>query len=478
MVLCNSGWLRRFGACLALGLGLAAPVVAEEPVGYEAERAALMALLENRDTDLFELDFKPLELDRIILKDGLGDQEVFHYLTFRLRNRVSDDAEYLSQHATVYNEVLDSIVEEYAGTSKVTQGGAGLVVDDVEALEDKRLATILEREDLKVGTRVVNLSALVTDEHGTRFRLFDPVPGQGPQERFAFDNRGVVVNPGNFYERVRKAVEEEKRQRFYTTHEINGREIPPFDPNLPSTYDDGYGMAQGEILGILVFDRFNVYGNHFTITIQGLTNKLRMRWPEELPDGRVEDYFNATVLRRVYQMDVSRPGDEYFRELDKFTTTRSGWAWVETFQRIKQRKAIAYGRYFLENIMLEKESTKQGQYDTLDDQGKASTATTDVPVLHDEGVKAEMWEYYNKLRAEWPTIYDGKIASHQAHSQEVLAPYQAPEDELTYTAEELERLQAERAAWQDVLRQHDQALKARRDGLDEALIDWQSKTSN
>ena len=244
-------------ACMSALMGLLlvpslANVAAAQEGGQSVEDAIdeLRALVsEHRDTEQYELDFQPLIFDRILVRDRLGNNQVFHYLTFRLRNRVSDSADYLTKRATVYNEVLDKMVEEYEFLRKETEGGAKLVIDDVQALEDERMATILERVDLKTRSRSVSMTVVGYDQHGTRFCLFDEEPGKGPQEDFNFADRSLVVAKNNYYQRVHEAIEGRYRQRLYTTREIRNLQIPTYQADLPSSFEDGYGMSQARLMG-------------------------------------------------------------------------------------------------------------------------------------------------------------------------------------------------------------------------------------
>ena len=432
-----------------------------------AELKAMVA--DPRDTEEYELDFEPLAFDRILVRDRLGENKVFHYMTFRLRNRVSDSADYLTKHASVYNEVLDGMVREYGFLRKETEGGIKLVVDDVQALEDERMATILERVALKARPRKVNLTVVGYDQHGTRFRLFDVDPGNGPQEDFNFADRSLVVAKSNYYKRVHEVIEERYRQRLYTTHEIRDLQIPVYQPDLPTTFPDGYGMAQGEVNGVIIFDRLNDLGNEFTFYLNGLSNKQRFSWPEILPQGKVEDYFNMRATRRTFVVRLSRTGDEYNLDRKPFTIRSSGWKWVERFLRLEQRRAIAYSRYYQHNIRLPEEARTDKSYTTVDDNGNAVQGTTQVAVLHDAGVAADFWSHYDRIRSTWPERYEQIIAAHKVHGEKVREPYVVPEDAMRVTEEEVARKQAEDAAWADLLQRHQALLNDRKDKLDDRL---------
>lgn len=341
-------------------------------------RAELVAMLDSRDTDVFELDFKPLELDRIMIKDRTGTEQVFHYLVFRLRNRVSDNARYLVEHATAFNEVMAAITAEHESARFDTEGGPRLYIEDANNIQDERLATILEREDLKVRGRTVNITAIAYDENGTRFTLFDRVPGEGDHYLFNFEDYGTE-RYGSDREIVREAIEEKEGRRLRTVNEIREMELPPY--NEEQLNDEGFHV--GEVYGILIFHRLSVEGDLFTVEVQGMSNKLRIRTPEHDPN-EVEDYVNTRILRRTYVASYRRPGDEYFLDLAEFTPHRSGWEWRPSFQRIRHRSSMAYSRYFLENIALEQEST--------DTDGK--------PLLRNKQVEEEYWNYDTDAREE------------------------------------------------------------------------------
>ena len=470
-------------ACMSALMGLLlvpslANVAAAQEGGQSAEDAIdeLRALVsEHRDTEQYELDFQPLIFDRILVRDRLGNNQVFHYLTFRLRNRVSDSADYLTKRATVYNEVLDKMVEEYEFLRKETEGGAKLVIDDVQALEDERMATILERVDLKTRSRSVSMTVVGYDQHGTRFRLFDEEPGKGPQEDFNFADRSLVVAKNNYYQRVHEAIEERYRQRLYTTREIRNLQIPTYQADLPSSFEDGYGMSQGEINGVIIFDRLNDLGNDFTFYINGLSNKQRYVWPEVLPQGKVEDYFNLRVKRRTFVVLIGRTGDEFYLDRKPFSIRSTGWQWEDRFLRLEQRKAVAYARYFRNNIQLPRESSTTTSYATIDDEGNAVQGNASIPVLHNKSVADEFWDHYNGMRGSWSDRYDEIIAAHQSRFEGVLAPYVVPEDTERMTEAEVARKNHEYKAWAAVLNGHQAILRNRQSALEENLPALQPK---
>ena len=84
-------------ATLAWMIAIGLPVAAqEEEVASEQflqDRAQLQAMVDERQTDVYELDFRPLDFDRVLVKDRTGTEHVYHYMTFRIVNRVSDNAQ-------------------------------------------------------------------------------------------------------------------------------------------------------------------------------------------------------------------------------------------------------------------------------------------------------------------------------------------------------------------------------------------------
>ena len=413
---------------LAAVLGLAAPLAAVDEIDqkYLDMRAELLAMVESRDTEIFELDFKPLEVDRILLRGGPGGEEVYHYITFRLRNRVSDNAKFLIEHASAFNEVMDAITKEYEGLTFSTEGGPRLDLQDASAIEDKELATIVDRADLKVRSRAVNITVRVDDENTTRFRLFDEEPGEGPQEAFDFEDLGET-RYGQAFRRVREAIEEKEGRRLLSVHEIRGKELKPYDPQVR----DDEGVAQGEVYGVLVFDRWPVEGDRFRVRIQGLSNKLRfgdfqIREGTPEPKDQVQDYFNARIMRRTYQMTIERPGDEYFLDQAEPRIVSHGWTWAPAFERVKHRASMAYAKYYLDNIELEEERT----------------GPDGLPQLHDPEIAVAARDYYDQSVTTLEERFQQRIDAVAAEREDVRGYYQALMEEDTVGAEDLgKRLQ-------------------------------------
>lgn len=400
------------GAVLLGALAPAAPAAEAAALeSYLQQQEELREMLAARDTDPFELDFQPLAVDRILVRHRAEVPNVYHYLTFRLRNRVSDNAEFLRENANAFNEVMLAIEREYQGVS-FDPGGSPRLRTDAEAIRDEELATIVARADLEVRTRTVNITAIVTDENGSRFRLFDAVPGDGPQEAFAFEDRGVT-RQGAAYRRVREAIEEEHGRRFFSVHEIRGRELLPYNPDIR----DSLGDAQGEVYGVLIFDRWPEEGDAFRIRVQGLSNNLRIREPEHAPD-EVADYFNTRIYRRTYEIEVERPGDEYYLDQADIRITDHGWVWAPAFQRIAHRASMAYAEYFLDNIAVDR---------------------ADGRTVTDDAVFDEFWAYYDEVLERVEQRYQGKLDAIAEQRAATRSYYQQMIEDAVVGGEEIAR---------------------------------------
>ena len=161
-----------------------------------------------------------------------------------------------------------------------------------------------------------------------------------------------------------------------TVDEIRTKELPPFD----ATKRDKEGVAEGEVFGVVLFNRLSVYGDNITVHVRGLSNKFRQRGPESKPN-EVDNYVATRYFRRVYVLHYKRPGDEFFRHLDDFTLIKDGYQWVPVFERLHQRKSIAYAKYFVENI-------------------------TDANNKRQTQVEDELWQYYEAVRQAYPDAGD------------------------------------------------------------------------
>ena len=353
----------------------AEPAAAAAPGGagapnqeYLDQKAELEKLVQQRDTDLYELAFEPLAMDEVSLKDRLGNLHVFSYMTFRLRNEIRDATRPVIAKPSRYNEVLKAITERY---EYAKAEGAQLSVDKVAGAD----GIIVERQDLKPRTRKVNINVIAYNEHGTRIHLLDEPVGSGSHENFNFADYGERSSDAVF-KRVREEVEEVAQRRLLTVDEIRVKELPPY--NVGKINEEG--VAEGEIYGVVLFNRLSVYGKQITVEIRGLSNKFRVRAPEHKPE-EVGNYVAARYMRRVYTVHYNRPGDEFFRHLDEYEMVKGGWEWINTFQRLEQRKNMAYATFFLDNI--------------ADDKDKPQ-----------EKVENELWQYYDAVREEKPKAAD------------------------------------------------------------------------
>ncbi len=331
---------------------------------YLEQKAELEKLVQSRDTDLYELNFEPLMMDEVSLKDKTGNLHVYTYLTFRLRNEIKDATKPTIAKPSRYNEILKSITEQYQFAKA---DGAKLAVDGVAGAD----GVIVDREDLKPRTRKVNITVVAYNEHGTRIQLLDEPVGSGSQNTFNFPDYGELSRD-TVLKRVREEVEEVAQRRLLTVDELRTKELPPYDAGKR----DEEGVAEGEAFGVVLFNRLSVYGDKITVEVRGMSNKFRIRAPESKPE-EVGNYVAARFMRRVYTLRYVRPGDEHFRHLDEYELVKGGWEWVNTFQRLHQRKSVAYAKYFLGNI-------------------------TDAKNVRQPKVEEELWEYYDAVRAAKP----------------------------------------------------------------------------
>jgi len=452
--------------CTVLVAGLAAQDTSET---FDRELQELRDL--SRGGDYFEVEFEPLLLDRVLIENRLGQGSVYHYLVFRIRNRVADSGDFLEKKYSHYNEVLDAIVKEHEGIEKDTSAGGALKLDS-----EREYDPIVSRPNLENRTRSLRLSALVTDDRGRPLRLLGP--SEAPMvEEFTFDDRRKT-RTDVAYLRVHRKVEELTDRKLLTTTQINQLEIPPYDAGKPSNFTDddgepiGFGMVQGEVVGVLIFDRLNVYANSFEVKIYGLSNKMRFNIPEKLPKGKVEDYYNMEILRRTYVLDYRRRGDEYFRDQDPFVLADHGYEWVRTFQRIDNKRDIALARYWLHNIRLERDQqrshTFQIERTKEEDFSEAETVdiTIQVPLLHDATIKSQLTDHYSDWIAAHPAHYDEKLAELEQHTDRIIGRYDGLEG--GYFEEQLEAWRALLAEEREVIAE-DKQLPPRVEEVEKAL---------
>ncbi len=432
---------------------------------FEQELAAIKAL--SRPRDIFEFDFDPIAFDRVVVEDELGRGHVFFYLAFRIRNLVAEDEDVLAEKYSRYNQVLDSIIQQYDGIEKDVAAGGRLRMENASALRDQETGVIVKRPALKVKPRKISITSLVIDEHGTRFRALDPMPYTDDPEAFDFEDHGATaVNIP--YMRVHDLVEEELRTRLFNTDEIRRLEIPPYDPEQPSTFTnpdgeldqkDGFGMCQGEVKGVIIYPRLNPQANHLTIRVHGLANNLRFDIPEKLPRLKVEDYFNMRIKRRTYVLEYERTGDEFYRGRDAFDLVRQGYRWVSSFQRLHRRRDYALSRYFLNNIRLREETTEQVEvtFPVVDGQDQV---TVEVPKILNDQVRDELLDYYRQQQREVPEEYAAKLEALDAEMAALAERYDDPESDYR---------QDQKKAWQSLLEKQRSLIEETRAALDWSL---------
>ncbi|MFW5750550.1 MAG: hypothetical protein ACOCZK_02770, partial [Planctomycetota bacterium] len=137
-------------ACALVTCGAASASAEETDMSPDAQRmeAKLESFLVGR-TGVYELDFEPLSMERVLIDNRIGHDRVYHYLTFRLRNRTSTSATALTPSATAFDEVMNTILREYQGLRYDQETGIKLIDESAQNLRDERLRVIVEREDLE-----------------------------------------------------------------------------------------------------------------------------------------------------------------------------------------------------------------------------------------------------------------------------------------------------------------------------------------
>jgi hypothetical protein len=385
--------LRRLSLCLTALACFGQPMFAADSgqpsAEFLAEKAQLEEMLSSRQLDLFELQFIPGKLDRIVVRDRQGVDHIFNYLTFTVRNQATSDPAQMATRAKGYNEVLQAIAQQYEQTKIDANDGVKLTIDGVAGQD----GVVLERTEAKPRKRTVSLTAIASDEHGTRIRLLDDPIGSGPQEDFAFPDLGEPTSAA-VIQRILERVEEQEGCKLLSAEALRNLPLPPFDgvtrieaPDITDPAHDMHGWFVGEARAVLIFPHLSDYGDHFTVQINGLCNKMRFRHPA-VEAGKPENYFQTRVLRRTMVLEFARPGDEFGRNLDRFTLDVCGYRWVESFQRTDVRRTIAYARYFLDNLANEKGAP-------------------------DQQVQDQFWPYYDELRAANAKLPDLKPGQNQ-----------------------------------------------------------------
>jgi hypothetical protein len=353
------------------------PLAAEERQPsdeFKRDKAELDEMLSKRDLAMFEVSFEPLAMNRVLMVDRAGNPHVFQYLAYRVRNQMASDlggSAPISQ-AKGYNEVLAEVAKQHEEAKITTNNGVALTVAGPEGAEN----VIVERQDAQAGTRALRLSFLAHDELGTRIKLLDGTDMGTPAGQFDFPDLGDPTR-ASVLNVVREQAEEAVGKRLLTTQEVLATKLPPFDAAKRTEE----GWCTGELYGVAVFNVLSDYGRKWTIEVSGLTNKMRIHWPET-ERGKVESYIDAKFLRRVQVLRYDHLGDEYFRDRDQFVLTSSSWEWLPTFQRQDKRRAMAYGRFYLANVVTDKGDR-----------------------VNPEVAKA-FWTYYDEQRALSPTLPD------------------------------------------------------------------------
>lgn len=420
----------------------------------EADHQKLLETIRalRRDADLYEMDFAPLRFDQMVLRDPMGETRVFHYMIFRIRNVVADSQDFLTKRHSRYNEVLDGIITAYEGKlKKDVSGGGSLIVTDADKIADPNLSTVVAIKTLKVQNRRLRLTAIAVDELGTRFKALNPIPhteadpvkaGTAP---FNFEDRGKV-GVAESYDLIHKAVEEAAKQRLFTLGELAQFEIPPYDPQKPTTFktpdgkEDGFGMRQGEAYGVVVFSQLNPLAHTFSIRLNGCSNKQRVIVPVTkvggVPDLANSDWYDIRVLRRTMTLQYSRSGDEFYRQNDTFALDQYGYTWVDTFQPLELREHQTICRRVLKNIRLPKSVPAKIEAEAYDATGAKTTQQVDVERFVDEDVLAKFKTHYDDFKKSVAERYDQRIASLETQKAEIAKRYADPQD--TYQKDQKE----------------------------------------
>jgi hypothetical protein len=98
-------------------------------------------------------------------------------------------------------------------------------------------------------------------------------------------------------------------------------------------------------------------------------------------EGKPENHLAMRVFRRTMVLQFHRPGDEFYRETDRYELTDARYRWIDTFQRLDQRRMMTMTKFFIDNV--------QGKDDKLKPE-----------------VEAAFWKWYNQFRAERPNAGD------------------------------------------------------------------------
>jgi hypothetical protein len=166
---------------------------------------------------------------------------------------------------------------------------------------------------------------------------------------------------------------------------------------------------------------------------------------EGTPDPRdqVQDYFNARILRRTYEIELERIGDEYYLDQTPLRIVSHGWTWSPAFERLSHRSSMAYAKYFLDNIELLEEQT----------------GPDGLPLLHNEAVADAAQTYYDDAVANLEGRFQKRIDALDAERAQTREYYEALIGEDTVGAEDIAKR----------LQRRIEALDAREQSLQEQL---------
>lgn len=347
------------------------PLVAADAAGpsqeYQDQLKELAQITENRDLDLYEMAFKPVEIDDIVIKDRLGRLQAYTYLIFQIRNQSTMSASIDGGTMPRYAEVLKSINDQYGQIATVsTEGGGKITVGDGKSSDN----VVLERRDQAVKDRSVDLAVVAYDYTDRNLTHVEQSLGD-----FQNLNRGQQAVDVDM-DLVRERIEDRADRRLHSIREIRAMKLPPFDPGKR----DAEGQMVGEVFGVAIFPRFALRARHFTVEVRGLSNKLRVHVPP-VEAGKPENYLAMKVLRRTMVLTYDRPGDEFHRQTAPYQLTSSGYRWIETFQRLDKRRTMAMTRFYVDQLR------------DADDKPKAD-------------VEAQFWAWYDQTRAAYPNAAD------------------------------------------------------------------------
>ena len=249
--------------------------------------------------------------------------------------------------------------------------------------------------------------------------------------------------------RAHRAIEERYGRRLFSEHELRGKELPPYQGGEK----DDFGMATGEVYGVLIFERLPVDGDHFGVIVNGISNKMRALVPDH-EYQQVGDYVNTRVGRRSFVLNYVRIGDEYALDQKPFVLEQSAWRWVASFQPTENRRLGAYSKYFLDNIR----QAEGGRMVGIGDQSNKK-------------VEAEFWKFYNDLRAEVADYFaqKGELSARRLERRQ--KKYQDLMDDASHEASFF-AIEQRLAAWQQATAERQSQHQAAKQAADEGLRDF------